>query len=370
MKRNTIIGQLLRLPQLLIVPMTLILVSFAKKSAELVESIYSTGFYPIVRDVISKFTRIVPFSLAEISVYSCAILIAAFLFIKLIRLITLKKGALLGLVSFVITIALTAGYLLSAFYLLWGLNYYRLPAADKLDLPSREYSTAELESLCVELARNANELREQLDEDEDGVFTVSMSELRSSVVEAYKNFGTQKPSFKADVPTVKSIMLSETFSQLGITGIYVFLTEEPNINVNEPCLYLPHAAAHETAHFLGYAAEEDANFIAFLVCIASDSASLTYSGYVHALTHCGNALAKVDRDAYSRVYSTYTEGLKRDFRNYSEHYHKYADTEIMQASENLNDSYLKANDQEKGIASYEEDVALILRYYDSIGFFG
>ena len=35
----------------------------------------------------------------------------------------------------------------------------------------------------------------------------------------------------------------------------------------------------------------------------------------------------------------------------------------------MNDSYLKFNGQEKGKLSYEEDVALIMRYYDSRGFF-
>ena len=35
----------------------------------------------------------------------------------------------------------------------------------------------------------------------------------------------------------------------------------------------------------------------------------------------------------------------------------------------MNDSYLKFNDQPKGVASYEEDVLLILRLYDSERFF-
>ena len=139
--------------------------------------------------------------------------------------------------------------------------------------------------------------------------------------------------------------------------------------MNEPALYTGLAAAHETAHYIGYAAEEDANFLGFLVCESSQSCALKYSAYMHALTHCASALYRIDKEAYSRVRTLYGPYMELDLRDYSAHCDKYKDTKLMETSEKVNDSYLKANGQEKGVASYEEDVALLLRYYDSCSLF-
>ena len=369
MRSRSIPRQLLRLLHLFIVPITYALTRLAERSPALVDAIYSSKIYPVIRDAVSFLTRYVPFSVAEISVCLLAAAIVIIALIRVIRLILIKKGALVEMLSFVISLLLAAGYLFFAFYAMWGFNYYRLTAAEKLDLPDRQYTSEELYSVCLDLASKAKELREQVRVDTGGVFCGDLDSMDDAVVEAYKTFGESRPSFKANVPPAKHIIASEFFNRCGISGIYIFLTEEPNINVNEPFLYIPFSAAHETAHYLGYAREQDANFIAFLVCRDAKDASVSYSGYMHALVNCGNALASADKDLYGELWSTYSEGMKADFADYSEYYNRYADTDTWNASNDLNDSYLKFNDQEKGVLSYSEDVGLILRFYDSIGFF-
>ena len=76
----------------------------------------------------------------------------------------------------------------------------------------------------------------------------------------------------------------------------------------------------------------------------------------------------VDPEGVSEVYSIYTDAVKRDLADYAAFYDAH-DTKVRETSDKINDAYLKANDQEKGVLSYEEDVALILRYFDSRGFF-
>ena len=90
---------------------------------------------------------------------------------------------------------------------------------------------------------------------------------------------------------------------------------------------------------------------------------------MHALTHCANALRRADHDAFNELVSKYSEGIKTDLRSYSAYYDKFSGTAVFDAAQDLNDTYLKINGQEKGKLSYEEDVALIMRYYDSIMFF-
>lgn len=363
------LGQLLRLLWLLVVPITLYLTDLASKHPATVDLFYSQKVYPFIRDAVSAVTRHLPFSLVEFLIYAVAAFIVVMLIILILRLIKRKERAFIRLVSFLISIVLAAGFLFSAFYVMWGFNYYRTPVGEKLGLPDREYSKEELYSLCLELSEKAKACRENVIVDTSGIFCGDLSVMDPEVVKAYDSYGETHPMFKASVPPVKHALASEFLNKCGISGIYIFLTEEANINVKEPFLYMPFSAAHETAHYLGYAHEEAANFIAFLVCTASDSDMVAYSGYMHALVNCGNALAKADPELYRELWSTYSPGMTADLNDYSAHYEKYADTETYKASNDLNDSYLKFNDQDKGVLSYKEDVSLILRYYDSIGFF-
>ena len=369
MKRDTVPRQLLRLLQLLILGILYIVIKAAAKAPAIVDAVYSQKIYPPIRNVVSFATRNVPFSVAEAAAGIVIVVIAVLLVVRIITLLCLKKGAFVRLLSLIISVVLTASYLIVAFYVMWGFNYFRTPVAEKLDLPDREYSVEELEKLCYELAGHAVELREEVDEDENGVFTFDFGAVSKSIRTSYSDFGATRPSFKADVPVVKQLKFGDLFSRCSIAGIYVPFTEEPNVNSNEPALYKAFNAAHETAHYLGYAHEEDASFIAFLACMDSDDAALAYSTYMHALNHCANALAKADRKSYSALTAAYSDGMRKDFADYTEYYNKYSGTKTWEKSNELNDNYLKFNEQEKGVLSYEEDVALILRYFDSRRFF-
>ncbi|MBQ1817976.1 MAG: DUF3810 domain-containing protein [Clostridia bacterium] len=368
MREYSLPRQLARLPQLLVLPLTFLLTNAAKKAPSVVEGLYSNGLYPMIRDAVSKLTRALPFSAAETVFFGAALTLCVLFIIHAVRLFSFRRDALIRMLSFIISVAVTFAYLVSAFYLMWGLNYHRMGLAEKLDLPDREYSTEELYALCVKLTQEANAEAELVTRGGNGVFSEDFSEIRQDVQEAFGDFSKLHPSFCGDVPQVKGLASSELFSALGITGIFVFLTEEPNVNTNEPSLFLAHAAAHETAHYLGYAAEEDANFLGYLVCEASNSHALKYSAAMHALVHCMSALYKADPEAYDEISGTYGEAVLRDLKDYSAHCDKY-ESELRRSAQELNDGYLKANNQEKGVDSYEEDVALYLRIFDSRGLF-
>ena len=370
MKRSSIPRQLLRLLNLLVVPITYFAVKGAAKLPKTVETVYSRKIYPVIRSAVSHVTRLVPPAVIELFVLAFAITFVIGLIIRLVRLFKRKEYAFVNLVSLFISVIIFAGYLFPAFYIMWGLNMFREPLEDKMALPEKQYTTEQLNAVCLDLAQNAARLREEVTVDTSGIFSADTDKLLDSVREACIRFGEENPDFKADCPKANQLLSSEYFSKCGIAGIYIFLTEEPCINVNEPCLYLAHSAAHETSHYIGYAHEEDANFLGFLICIGSDDPNVAYSGYMHALLNCGNALAGADKEAYSALYGTYTAGMTADIEDYRVHYRKYSDTKTWEKSNELNDNYLKFNEQEKGVLSYQEDVALILKYYDSIGFFG
>ncbi|MDT9120845.1 DUF3810 family protein, partial [Escherichia coli] len=54
---------------------------------------------------------------------------------------------------------------------------------------------------------------------------------------------------------------------------------EGQVNTTIPRFLEPYVTTHEIAHQLGYAKENEANFVAFLVCRAYDNSAFRYSLY-------------------------------------------------------------------------------------------
>jgi len=55
-------------------------------------------------------------------------------------------------------------------------------------------------------------------------------------------------------------------SYLGIGGVYFPFTGEANVNISMPHTSIPFTACHEMAHQIGFAREDEANFIAYIAC--------------------------------------------------------------------------------------------------------
>ncbi len=371
MRRYTLVHQLLRLPNLLILVLTFILAKVFRGNPQLTDWLYSGKIYPAVSRFIAGFTRKIPFSVVEYALYALIVLAALFLVVRVIALITLRKDSLMKLVSLIITFALTAAYLVFFFYALWGFNFFRTPIDSRLALPSREYSTEELLSLCEKLADDAAELRTGLEEDEDGVLKADSEALFEAIKEAYTEYGADHELFSNPVCGIKPVMASRMLSELRILGIYSGFTAEPNVNMDQPSVYLGFSAAHEVAHYYGWAREDEANFAAYIVCYTSKDPVLAYSAAMHALSNCVNDLSKRDFEAYKKLWNEhFSEGMERDLAAYSVYYKKYENSKAGDVNDKVNDSYLSFNGQEAGIAAYQQDVILLLRFYDAKGFFG
>ena len=140
-------------------------------------------------------------------------------------------------------------------------------------------------------------------------------------------------------------------------------TAEANVNTHQPSLLLLSSAAHENAHSLGFAREDEANFIAYLACISSEDPSIRYSGAMLALINCGNALYKSAPDKAAALRETYSDAVLRDIAAYNQYWDRY-EGQVEEAFDSINDSYLKFNLQKSGVKSYGMMVDLMLAYYD------
>ena len=118
----------------------------------------------------------------------------------------------------------------------------------------------------------------------------------------------------------------------------------------------------ELAHRQAVTAEDDANFCAYLACMASEDDDFRYSGAFGAYIYCHNALSKIDKTAAGQIWSTLSEGVLADIRAANAHYEQY-EGKVQDAAQKVNDTYLKAFSEESGVQSYGEAADLLIAWY-------
>jgi hypothetical protein len=107
-----------------------------------VERYYSEGLYPIICHILHPVFNMFPFSFGDV----LYLLIIVYLIYALVRLIALgikRRFMRAGLLATGVGIGVLAGIL--AFYLFWGLNYFRPSAGERLNLRDSTYTKAELQ---------------------------------------------------------------------------------------------------------------------------------------------------------------------------------------------------------------------------------
>ena len=192
-------------------------------------------------------------------------------------------------------------------------------------------------------------------------------EMSKKLVEAYAKVCDEYDFIPRLSSRVKPVMLSEPWTYTHISGVYTYFTGEANINTNFPDYTIPYTAAHEMAHQRGIAREDEANFIAFLVCISSDDPYIRYSGYLEVYEYVADALCSEDITLYSTVRSKLRNNVREEMAAYSAFFDKYCDKIVAKATETANNSYLQMQGT-VGSKSYELVVYLTVAYYRNIAY--
>lgn len=339
-----------------LVLVTWILTLLAKRSPEKVERLYAAKIYPRIANTIGIIVGKVPFSIGEIVVFG------ALIGIVLASITLIFKPSHFEIFFHGLLRSLGIGFIL--FYFTWGFNYYR---QDYIDLAgmSKEGGTArDLKDLADEIIIKMNNLREDLPEDENGVFIIKgdFNQLAELAKDGFANYAIGDVTLPVVYGTAKPLLISKGMSHTGITGIYFPYTGEPNVNIDIPHTNIPVTICHEMGHQMGFAKEEEANFIAYRASVNNPNPGFQYSGYYLALQHVMSDLYKSDPDFYYVLSSKINEGVKRDMDE-EYHYWKAKEGKAEKVATTLNDNYLKANNQVAGVKSYNGVVKLLLAEY-------
>lgn len=350
-----------RLFIVILVPIAFILVFIAKSNTAFAEW-YTVNIYRYISHFWNFISSLVPFSVAEIIVILLIPIILAYIIFTIIKIVKKKgsrgKTAYKSFLNVVCAISLVFFLFITNF----GICYYRNTFAETNGIEICESTVDELYNLCVSLAKNVSAVRAELSENDSGIMELSsLNEAKSEARKAMNSLYEEYPTVFSGYSSTKSVMLSELMSYTQITGMFFPFTFEANVNIAVPEFSIPSTMCHELAHLRGYAREDEANFIAYLACINSDSAELQYSGYMLAFIHSINALYSSDKEKYYEVFSYLSEKAVTDLNANNEYWAKY-ETPVAEAASSLNDSYLKANSQDDGTKSYGRMVDLLLAH--------
>ncbi|MGI5884659.1 MAG: DUF3810 domain-containing protein [Candidatus Spyradocola sp.] len=329
------------------------LTRLAQGYPEVVERVYSRGIYPVWGQVMSTLTGLLPVSLSEVLLFALPVLLVVGIVQAVRRRLSVQR-----LVSAALCVPLT-GYLL--FSVGWALNYSRQPYSEIAGLPVQAVEVNTLERLVLRLAEQAGELRAQLDPGV-GAYALEVDRrevLASYVNEAYACAAEKYPWLGGHYGAPKFALLSTPLAYCNISGIFSPFTLEAHVNAHESDALLAATAAHEGAHLRGFAREDEANFIAYQVCMESPEVYVRYSGTLLALLYAGNALAESDPGAYAAAWALYSPGVVSDLMAYNDNW-KAFDGQAAEVHEQLNDAYLKANGQAEGVRSYGRMVDLLI----------
>jgi hypothetical protein len=159
----------------------------------------------------------------------------------------------------------------------------------------------------------------------------------------------------------KPVFASEVLTRLGISGIYIPFTAEPNYNADIPDFQMPFSIAHEMAHQRGIARESEANFVAYVVCVNSRDPFVRYSGYRNGLGVLSE-LYKVEPEKAKELAKQLGTGYREDSRRAALFWAK-ASGAAGALSHRVNDLYLRANRVKAGVADYSNSTTLIIAYH-------
>ncbi|MBH1941580.1 DUF3810 domain-containing protein [Mobilitalea sibirica] len=358
--------KLKRIYLLILLPVSLILTVVARNSSFFAEQVFARYIYKWISQIISLITGILPFSLAEILVLLLPFAVFLLFIRFLYRFIKKKNERKTILLKGILNILCSVSVLLFLFTIFAGINYHRYSFSHYAKLEVRESSVDELYALTESLAIQANELRAKVPvTDEEGVFQLSESnyQLAKKAEQAMRQLSKEYSVLGGRYGKAKPIMLSSVMSYTEITGIFIPFTMEANVNVDIPDYTIPATMLHEMAHLRGFMREDEANYIAYLAGMESDSVEIKYSSTMLALTIARNALYKQSPDLYFKVMNQCSKEVLKDIRANVEYWVEYEDTVVSTVANKVNDTYLKANAQADGVKSYGRMLDLLLAKY-------
>lgn len=236
------------------------------------------------------------------------------------------------------------------FQLGWGLNYRRVPMAEQYALRPPPAPDA-LEQFAIRAADAVRALSAELPRDAPPSASRVIADLAPAFARVQERLGLPR---HARPGRPKRSLFNPYFRWAAIDGVTNPLVPEIMVVSTLTPAEAHATVAHEWGHLAGFASEDEASFVGWLVCLEAGGAA-RYSGWLFALLKAAGAapdragewIARAGPDALA------------DIRRMRERYLASSER-VRQAASATYDSFLRANRVPGGIESYDAVLQLML----------
>ncbi len=322
-------------------------VGLAIRNSLWIEHYYSNGVYPIIANLFSGLSSLIPFSLWDLFWVLAILLII--LGIALVAFRKIKWSWLL------LRIAQAMALLYAIFYLVWGLNYFRPKFETRIGWEKQKANETVFRAILDSIIVHTN----------SSYTPISSSDyptINQLVEESYsKNRGVLGINYPNGSRRPKTMLFSSFFAKSGVSGYFGPFFNEIHLNYFLLPMEYPYVLAHEKAHQFGITNEAEANLAAFIVCTTSQDRRLQYSGYVNLLIYfLSDASQLKDIKEYVKKIE---KPVILNLRFQRHHWQGLQNKTLDQVQSAANNAYLKTNHIEEGVKNYNQVVALVISWY-------
>ena len=315
--------------------------------SSVVERYYSKGLYPEIAKYLSFFSNLIPFSVWDVFWIVIILLLIAGLILAFFKNIKFKW--------FGLRILQLLALLYSYFYMIWGFNYFRPGIQERIGWKTPEAPEMIFRSVLDSLIVNTNY----------NYVPVTSSDypmIEKLVEESYRD---QSPGLGIRYPNgtrrPKIMIFSSFYGKLGLSGYFGPFFNEIHVNKYLLPIDYPFILGHEKAHQFGFTSEAEANLSGFVICIKSGDQRLKYSGYLTLLLYFLRDAAHTS--GYRQYLSKIDKSVLNDIKFRQKYYDSLQNNTLSDMQTAANNTYLKANNIEKGVRNYNQVVSLVLSWY-------
>ena len=308
----------------------ILLVNFIKNNPSIIDDYYPDYIYSNILKINSFIYSNINIPVGEI-LYLILIIILIYL---VYRVFSFKLNDSINLLAFI-----SIFYFI--FYSFWGLNYFKTSISYELNIKN-DYEFEELDNTLNFIITKINE---------EAPLLQDFNELNFLEI-------TNMNDLNVKQSLAPSYLLLQT-----VSGHFIPFTSESVVNFDIPKIDLPVVIFHEYAHQMGYADEAEASFIGFMKAVESNNANVRYSGYFNALLNLLNEINKNHKEELQNYISKLDKRVKSDINYYTEFWSRYSNNYFDKVQKYIYDLYLKSNNQEAGIMTYNKVSNFIIDYY-------
>jgi hypothetical protein len=342
---------------------TAVLIRLFSAHPNWVETYYSTGVYPYISASLQFLFGWLPFSFGDL-LYALLIGWALVSIVGIIKKVFSRQYHRNHFYNRIYHLTVLLLLLYISFNLLWGINYNRKGITVQLGIRIEKYSAAELKMIDSLLVQKVNQSKTALVRKKQPSY--SSAETFEAAAKAYTEVAAKYPFLQYNARSVKKSWWGWAGNYIGFTGYYNPFTGEAQVNTSIPAFLQPFTSCHEIAHQLGYAKENEANFVGYLAAAASKDTLLHYSVYLDLFLYTQRNLYQVDSAASRRFSKQLLPAVEADLEEWRK-FSKAHQSPLEPLFRLVYGMYLKRNQQPSGIRSYDEVTGFLIAYYKKFG---